>query len=60
KTVRLFAAPAEPQTLCNLRWACQVDLHDAPPAAYEARLGRWLAITLRQPSRDATPCARLR
>lgn len=47
ETRALFAAAAEPKTLWIVEGAAHVDLHAFAPAAYEARVGAFLARQLR-------------
>lgn len=49
ETERLFAAARTPKTLWPVHGAAHVDLYDADPAAYEARVGPWLQAQLRKP-----------
>ncbi len=48
ETERLFAAAAEPKTLWIVEGAAHVDLHQIDRAAYEARVGGFLAVNLRR------------
>ena len=49
ETRRLFAAAGEPKELWIVEGAAHVDLHAFDPAAYEARIGAFLAQALRAP-----------
>jgi fermentation-respiration switch protein FrsA (DUF1100 family) len=52
ETERLFAAAAAPKELWRVEGAAHVDLHTHDPAAYEARIGEFLARHLSQGMRQ--------
>lgn len=51
ETQRLFEAAAAPKALWRVEGAAHVDLHDFDPAAYEARILRFLRAHLQAPQR---------